>query len=108
MSLRVPVADVSVVDLTCRLGKPVRLDELLNRLDVASKGELSGILGITYDEVVSSDFIGDRRSSIVDAKSCIQLNDTFVKIIAWYDNEYGFSHRVVDLAMYIKSRDTGK
>ena len=108
MALRVPVSDVSVVDLTCRLRKAAKLDELIASFEKASKGELDGILGVTHDEVVSSDFIGDRRSSIVDAKSCMQLNGNFVKIIAWYDNEYGYSHRVVDLAIYVKSRDNNK
>jgi len=96
---------VSVVDLTCRLGKPATYDEIKAKVKAAAEGPLKGILGYTEDEVVSSDFIGDQRSSIFDAKAGIQLSPTFVKLISWYDNEYGYSHRVVDLIKYIQTRD---
>lgn len=101
MAFRVPNSDVSVVDLTCRLKKGALYQEIIESLRVASQGELAGILSITEDEVVSSDFIGDKHSSIVDVKAGIQLNNNFVKIVSWYDNEYGYSHRVVDLSVYI-------
>jgi glyceraldehyde 3-phosphate dehydrogenase len=103
MSFRVPVADVSVVDLTCRLAKPAKWDEIKAAMKKASEGELKGILGYTEDEVVSSDFIGDARTSIFDANAGIALNDTFVKVVAWYDNEWGYSVKVVDLINYIAS-----
>jgi len=104
MAFRVPVHDVSVVDLTVRLGKPTTYDEIKAKVKEASEGPLKGILGYTEDEVVSSDFIGDKRSSIFDAKAGIQLSPQFVKLISWYDNEYGYSLRVVDLIKYIQSR----
>ncbi len=103
MAFRVPVADVSVVDLTCRLAKPVKWDEIKAEMKRASENELKGILGYTEDQVVSSDFIGDKRTSIFDADAGIMLNDTFVKVIAWYDNEWGYSNKVVDLISYIDS-----
>jgi glyceraldehyde-3-phosphate dehydrogenase/erythrose-4-phosphate dehydrogenase len=105
MALRVPNPDVSVVDLTCRLEKPATYEEIKIAIREAANGSLKGILGYTEDEVVSSDFIGDTHSSIFDAKAGISLNSNFVKLISWYDNEYGYSHRVVDLAIYIHSRD---
>ena len=105
MALRVPNPDVSVVDLTCRLEKPGSFDEIKAAIREASEGSLKGILSYTEDEVVSSDFIGDCHSSIFDAKASIALNSNFVKLISWYDNEYGYSHRVVDLAAYAFSRD---
>lgn len=105
MALRVPNPDVSVVDLTCRLDKPATYDEIKSAVREASEGSLKGILAYTEDEVVSSDFIGDNHSSIFDAKAGIALNNNFVKLISWYDNEYGYSHRVVDLAAYVYSRD---
>lgn len=105
MALRVPNPDVSVVDLTCRLEKPATYDEIKSAVREASEGSLKGILAYTEDEVVSSDFIGDNHSSIFDAKAGIALNNNFVKLISWYDNEYGYSHRVVDLAAYVYSRD---
>lgn len=104
MSFRVPNPDVSVVDLTCRLEKPATYDEIKAAIKEASEGSLKGILGYTEDEVVSSDFIGDTHSSIFDAKAGIALNSNFVKLISWYDNEYGYSHRVLDLALYVASK----
>ena len=105
MALRVPNPDVSVVDLTCRLEKSATYEEIKAAFREASEGSLKGILAYTEDEVVSSDFIGDCHSSIFDAKAGIALNDNFVKLISWYDNEYGYSHRVIDLAIYVYSRD---
>lgn len=130
MAFRVPTANVSVVDLTCRLGKPAKYDEIKQKLKEASEGPLKGILDytegdfriefvnhllyicnhhqiflISIDEVVSSDFIGSTFSSVFDAKAGIQLSDTFVKLISWYDNEYGYSNRVIDLIKYIQTKD---
>jgi glyceraldehyde 3-phosphate dehydrogenase len=101
MAFRVPTADVSVVDLTVRLAKPAKYDEIKAVLKRASENELKGILGYTEDEVVSSDFIGDHHSSIFDAKAGISLNDNFVKLVSWYDNEFGYSCRVVDLIQHV-------
>jgi len=101
MAFRVPTPDVSVVDLTCRLAKPCKFEEIKAAMKEASEGPLKGILGYTEDEVVSSDFIGDSHSSIFDAKAGIQLSDTFVKVVSWYDNEYGYSHRVIDLIAHM-------
>jgi glyceraldehyde 3-phosphate dehydrogenase len=103
MSLRVPVADVSVVDLTCKLAKPAKWDDIKKAMKDAAEGELKGILGYTEDAVVSSDFIGDERTSIFDAGAGIALNDTFVKVVSWYDNEWGYSNKTVDLIQYIDS-----
>jgi glyceraldehyde 3-phosphate dehydrogenase len=97
MSLRVPTADVSVVDLTVRLNKGASYEEIKTAMKEASEGELKGILGYTEDEVVSSDFLGDARTSIFDAKAGISLNDNFVKVVSWYDNEWGYSNKIVDL-----------
>jgi glyceraldehyde 3-phosphate dehydrogenase len=105
MAFRVPVPDVSVVDLTCRLEKPCTYDDIKNAMKTASEGELSGILGYTEDEVVSMDFRTDARASIFDAGAGIALNDNFVKVISWYDNEWGYSNKVVDL---IRHMDTVK
>jgi len=105
MSFRVPNPDVSVVDLTCRLDKSATYDQIKEVIKKASEGELKGILGYTEDEVVSNDFIGDCRSSIFDSKAGIALNDKFVKLISWYDNEFGYSCRVVDLVIYVAGRD---
>jgi len=106
MAFRVPTADVSVVDLTARLEKPATYDLIKQTIKKASESnEYKGILGYTEDQVVSSDFIGDSRSSIFDADAGISLNPNFVKLVAWYDNEYGYSHRVVDLITYMFSRD---
>lgn len=104
MAFRVPNPDVSVVDLTCRLAKSATYEEIKQAIKEASETELKGILGYTEDEVVSSDFIGDSRSSIFDAKAGIALNNNFVKVVSWYDNEYGYSHRVVDLASFISKK----
>jgi glyceraldehyde 3-phosphate dehydrogenase len=103
MAFRVPTPDVSVVDLTCRLEKPASLDQIKEVVKKASENEMKGILGYTEDQVVSSDFLGDCRSSIFDANACISLNANFVKLISWYDNEFGYSVRVVDLLSYMHS-----
>jgi len=105
MAFRVPTANVSVVDLTCRLEKPSSYDAIKAKVKEAAEGPLKGILGYTEDEVVSSDFIGDTHSSIFDAKAGIPLTDSFVKLISWYDNEYGYSNRVIDLITYIQTKD---
>ena len=97
MSFRVPTADVSVVDLTVRLEKSASYEEVKKAMKEASEGELKGILGYTEDDVVSTDFIGDPRTSIFDAKAGISLNDNFVKVVSWYDNEWGYSNKIVDL-----------
>ena len=96
MALRVPNPDVSVVDLTVRLERGATYDEIKKAVKDASEGELRGILAYTEDQVVSTDFIGDKHSSIFDAKAGISLNDKFVKLIAWYDNEYGYTATLVD------------
>lgn len=101
MSFRVPTPDVSVVDLTCRLKKPAKYDDIKKAVKAAAEGPLKGILGYTEDQVVSTDFLGDSHSSIFDADAGIALSDTFVKLISWYDNEVGYSHRVVDLIAYM-------
>ena len=106
MAFRVPTPDVSVVDLTVRLEKPATYEEICATLKTASEsGALSGILGYTEDAVVSTDFLGDSRSSIFDAKAGIQLSPTFVKLVSWYDNEFGYSNRVVDLIKYMQEKD---
>jgi glyceraldehyde 3-phosphate dehydrogenase len=101
MSLRVPTADVSVVDLTCRLAKPASYDAIKAAMKAASEGELKGILGYTEDDVVSSDFVHESKTSVFDAKAGIALNDTFVKLVAWYDNEWGYSCKVLDLIAHM-------
>uniref|UniRef100_G3NRB6 glyceraldehyde-3-phosphate dehydrogenase (phosphorylating) n=1 Tax=Gasterosteus aculeatus TaxID=69293 RepID=G3NRB6_GASAC len=105
MAFRVPVPDVSVVDLTCRLTKPASYAEIKEAVKKAAHGPMKGVLGYTEDQVVSSDFIGDTHSSIFDACAGISLNDNFVKLISWYDNEFGYSHRVADLLLYMHSKD---
>ncbi|XP_003744648.1 glyceraldehyde-3-phosphate dehydrogenase 2 [Galendromus occidentalis] len=106
MAFRVPTPDVSVVDLTVRLGKEASYDQIKAALKAAANSDQwKGILGYTEDEVVSTDFLGDTHSSIFDAKAGISLSPTFVKLVAWYDNEYGYSHRVVDLIKYMKSKE---
>merc|ERR1712222_135354 len=106
MAFRVPTADVSVVDLTVRIQKEASYEEICAVLKAASEaGPLKGILGYTTDMVVSTDFLGDTRSSIVDAKAGIQLSPTFVKLVSWYDNEFGYSNRVVDLIMHMQEKD---
>ncbi|TGY04020.1 type I glyceraldehyde-3-phosphate dehydrogenase [Muribaculum sp. NM65_B17] len=102
MSMRVPTLDVSVVDLTVNLAKPATYDEICAAMKEAAEGELKGILGYTEDAVVSSDFLGDPRTSIFDAKAGIQLTPTFVKVVSWYDNEIGYSNKVLDLIAHMK------
>ncbi len=101
MSMRVPNADVSVVDLTVKLAKETSYDDIMAVLKTESETNYKGILGYTEDDVVSQDFIGDSRTSIVDAKAGIGLNSTFFKIVSWYDNEYGYSSKLIDLAVHI-------
>ncbi|MCQ6959010.1 MULTISPECIES: type I glyceraldehyde-3-phosphate dehydrogenase [Mucilaginibacter] len=101
MSFRVPVADVSVVDLVVRLKTPTSYEGIKAAMKEASEGELKGILGYTEDEVVSEDFKGDARTSIFDAKAGIALNDNFVKVVSWYDNEWGYSNKLIDLVQEI-------
>ncbi|XP_066297023.1 glyceraldehyde-3-phosphate dehydrogenase 2-like isoform X2 [Branchiostoma lanceolatum] len=106
MAFRVPVADVSVVDLTCRLKKGAPYDEIKAVVKAASEsGPLKGYLGYTDEDVVSQDFIGDGRSSIFDAKAGIALSNNFVKLVTWYDNEFGYSCRVADLMQYMQSKE---
>ena len=104
MSFRVPTPDVSVVDLTVRLAKPASYDDIKKAMKEAADGELKGILGYTEDDVVSTDFLGDARTSIFDAKAGIALSDTFVKVVAWYDNEWGYSNKLVDLISYMATQ----
>lgn len=101
MAFRVPTLDVSVVDLTVNLAKPATYKEICEAMKAASEGELKGILGYTEDAVVSSDFIGDARTSVFDAEAGIALTDTFVKVVAWYDNEIGYSNKVLDLIAHM-------
>lgn len=103
MSFRVPTADVSVVDLTVRLEKSATYEDVKNAMKTASEGELKGILGYTEEEVVSSDFLGDSRTSIFDAKAGIALNDHFVKVVSWYDNEWGYSCKIIDLVYHMST-----
>jgi glyceraldehyde 3-phosphate dehydrogenase len=105
MAFRVPTPDVSVVDLTFKTAKPTSLKEINAAMKRAAEGELEGILGYTEEEVVSSDFIGDPRSSIFDAGAGIELNSTFFKVVSWYDNEWGYSNRVVDLILSMAKKD---
>ncbi len=105
MSMRVPTLDVSVVDLTVNLAKPASYDEICKAMKAASEGELKGILGYTDEDVVSSDFLGDPRTSIFDAKAGIALTDTFVKVVSWYDNEMGYSNKVLELIKHMYSVD---
>ncbi len=105
MSFRVPTADVSCVDLTFKTGKDTSLAEINAAMKTASEGSMKGVLGYTEEEVVSSDFIGDRRSSIFDAKAGIELNKRFFKVVSWYDNEAGYAARCVDLIRYMANKD---
>merc|ERR1712241_867272 len=105
MAFRVPTADVSVVDLTVRIQKEASYEDICKCIKDASSGSMKGILGYTDEDLVSTDFIGDQRSSIFDAKAGIQLSKTFVKLVSWYDNEMGYSNRVIDLITYMQSRD---
>ena len=101
MSYRVPTLNVSVVDLTCRLKKETTYDKIVATIKKASKNEMAGIIGVTEDPVVSSDFIGDPRTCVFDVNAGIMLSPTFVKLVAWYDNEWGYSNKLVDLCAYI-------
>ena len=103
MSMRVPTLDVSVVDLTVNLAKPAKYEEICAAMKEASEGELKGILGYTEEAVVSSDFLGDPRTSIFDKAAGIALTDTFVKVVSWYDNEWGYSNKVLDLISVMKA-----
>ena len=105
MSMRVPTLDVSVVDLTVNLAKPATYEEICAAMKEASEGELKGVLGYTDEAVVSSDFLGDARTSIFDAKAGIALTDTFVKVVSWYDNEVGYSNKVLELIEHMYSVD---
>jgi glyceraldehyde 3-phosphate dehydrogenase len=105
MSLRVPTLDVSVVDLTCNLARPTTYEEICNVMKSASEGYMKGIVEYVDEDVVSSDFLGDENTSIFDAKAGIMLTDTFVKLVAWYDNECGYSRKLVDLAKYMSEVD---
>merc|ERR1712198_258928 len=105
MAFRVPTPDVSVVDLTVRLAKEATYEQICDAVKKASEGPMKGFLGYTEDQVVSTDFLGDPHSSIFDAKAGIQLSPTFVKLVTWYDNEMGYSNRVIDLIVYMQSKD---
>ncbi len=104
MAFRVPTVDVSVVDLTCNLAKPATYEEICAAVKKASENEMKGIVEYVEDPVVSSDFIHDEHTSIFDSKAGIALTDTFVKLVAWYDNEWGYSNKLVDLAVYISTK----
>ncbi|KAK8268068.1 hypothetical protein V6Z11_D11G042200 [Gossypium hirsutum] len=108
MAFRVPTVDVSVVDLTVRLEKAASYDEIKAAIKVAAEGELKGILGYTDEDLVSTDFVGDSRSSIFDAKAGIALNEKFAKLVSWYDNEWGYSTRVVDLIIHVDAVSKAK
>jgi glyceraldehyde 3-phosphate dehydrogenase len=105
MAFRVPTLDVSVVDLTVSLEKEASYEEICKEVKRASEQEMNGILGYTEEDVVSSDFVGDERTCIFDAKAGIMLNKKFVKLIAWYDNEWGYSSKLLDLVKYMDSVD---
>lgn len=104
MAFRVPTPDVSVVDLTVRLKKPATYEEICAKMKEYADGPMKGVLGYTEDAVVSNDFVGDPRTSIFDAGAGIQLSDTFVKVVSWYDNEWGYSNKVLDLLAYIAKK----
>jgi len=105
MAFRVPTTDVSVVDLTCRLSKDASYEEIKAKIKAESEGSMKGILGYTEDAVVSQDFASCPLSSIFDADAGIALSPRFVKVVSWYDNEWGYSNRMVDLAHYMASKD---
>jgi len=105
MAFRVPTPDVSVVDLTCRLQKPATYKDIVDKIKEAAAGPMKGVLDWTDEEVVSCDFTSHKASSIFDEKAGIALNDTFVKLVSWYDNEWGYSNRLVDLAIHMQSKD---
>ena len=106
-SLRVPVPDVSVVDLTCRLTNPAPFDEVCAAIKAAAEGPMKGVLAYTDEEVVSTDFRGDWHTSIFDSTASLALTDDFVKLLAWYDNEWGFSCKMLDLTRHIDSVRNG-
>jgi glyceraldehyde 3-phosphate dehydrogenase len=101
MSMRVPTADVSVVDLTVKVARETTYEEIMQVLKHTSETTMKGVLGFTDEDVVSQDFVSDKRTSIIDSKAGIGLNSTFFKIVSWYDNEYGYSSKLVDLASHI-------
>merc|ERR1711933_595096 len=105
MAFRVPTPDVSVVDLTCRMEKPAKYDEIVAKIKEAAAGEMKGVLDWTDEEVVSTDFTSCKSSSIFDVGAGIALSDTFVKLVSWYDNEWGYPNRLVDLAIHMKKTD---
>ena len=105
MSFRVPVLDVSVVDLTCKIKKAACASDIFYALKLASEGKMKGILGYTDQPLVSSDFIGDSRTSIFDEKASIMLNDRFIKLVSWYDNEWAYSCKLLDLMAHMHSVD---
>ncbi len=105
MAFRVPTIDVSVVDLTCNLERPTTYEEICSAMKKAAEGEMKGIVEYVDEDVVSSDFLSDEHTSIFDSKAGIMLTDTFVKLVAWYDNEWGYAHKLVDLAAYMASVD---
>ena len=105
ISMRVPTLDVSVVDLTVNLKNPATKEDICNAMKKASEGELKGVLGYTEDAVVSSDFLDDPRTSIFDAEAGVYLTDKFVKVVSWYDNEFGYSHKVIDLIKIMKKHN---
>ena len=108
MAFRVPTLDVSVVDLTCNLATPTTYEDICKTMKEAAEGSMKGIIEYVDEDVVSSDFISDEHTSIFDAKAGIQLTDTFVKLVAWYDNEWGYAHKLVDLACYMAEKDGNK
>jgi glyceraldehyde 3-phosphate dehydrogenase len=101
MSFRIPTSDVSVVDLTVELQKPATYEEICKAMKAASEGPMKGVLGYTEDNVVATDFRGESRTSVFDADAGIALDDTFVKVVAWYDNEWGYSSKVLEMARVI-------
>jgi len=105
MAFRVPTPDVSVVDLTCRIEKAAKMDDIVGKIKAAADGKMKGVLDYTDEEVCSTDFTSCPASSIVDIGAGIALNDTFVKLVSWYDNEWGYSNRLVDLAIYMSGKE---
>merc|ERR1712056_115271 len=105
MAFRVPTPDVSVVDLTCRLEKGAKYDDIVAAVKAAAEGDMKGVLDWTDEEVVSTDFVSCKSSSVFDVSAGIALSDTFVKLVSWYDNEWGYSNRLVDLAIHMASVD---
>merc|ERR1711890_192388 len=105
MAFRVPTPDVSVVDLTCALDKGAKMDDIVAKIKEAAAGDMKGVLDWTDEEVVSTDFVSCASSSIVDVGAGIALNDNFVKLVSWYDNEWGYSNRLVDLAVYMSGKE---